>query len=85
MYDLLLYLWRFTTYEIPYVGGRARGRQRPRAPSLKERPNGHVRTFSFGGAPRASGNDVTTTGPMSDSGYEDPGAAYSTSYGKAHS
>jgi len=29
------------------VGGRARGRIRPRAPSLTERPSGHRRTFSL--------------------------------------
>ncbi|KAI9864410.1 MAG: hypothetical protein M1824_005113 [Vezdaea acicularis] len=47
VYDLLLYIWRSVTYEIPVVGGRARGRQRPRAPSLTERPSGHKRSFSL--------------------------------------
>ncbi|KAL2355508.1 hypothetical protein BJ546DRAFT_824157, partial [Cryomyces antarcticus] len=41
--DLLLYSWRSAIHEIPVVGGRARGRQRPRAPSLTERPSGHRR------------------------------------------
>ena len=51
LYDLSLYLWRVTTYEIPYYGGRARGQQRPRAPSLMERPDGRRRRFSsFGGS-----------------------------------
>lgn len=54
VYDLLLYIFRAFTYEIPYIGGRARGRQRPRAPSLAERPSGHRRTFSIGG-PIANG------------------------------
>lgn len=31
------------TYEIPYLGGRASNRPRPRAPSLSERPNGQGR------------------------------------------
>lgn len=37
LYDVILYLWRAATYEIPVVGGRARGRGKPRAPSLSER------------------------------------------------
>lgn len=51
MYDIALYLWRTATFELPQVGGRARGRQRPRAPSLKERPDGHRRRFSLAGVP----------------------------------
>ena len=54
VYDLILYLWRVASHEFPYVGGRARGQERPRAPSLKERPDGHRRGFSFTGMPRAS-------------------------------
>ncbi|PBP26986.1 homoserine dehydrogenase [Diplocarpon rosae] len=34
IYDMILYFFRTATYEIPYVGGRARNRPRPRAPSL---------------------------------------------------
>ncbi|MCJ1466591.1 hypothetical protein MMC07_005211 [Pseudocyphellaria aurata] len=56
VYDLVLYLVRAIAYEVPYFGGRARGRQRPRAPSLAERPNGRARTFSIGG-PVMSGSD----------------------------
>ncbi|KAB8289519.1 hypothetical protein EYC80_010678 [Monilinia laxa] len=40
VYDVLFYAFRLMTYEIPYFGGRARNRPRPRAPSLSERPNG---------------------------------------------
>lgn len=47
VYDLVLYIFRAITYELPYFGGRARGRQRPRAPSLTERPSGRARTFSI--------------------------------------
>ncbi|KAL4810294.1 hypothetical protein BDV18DRAFT_55663 [Aspergillus unguis] len=36
--DMCLYTWRLGTYYIPAVGGRARGMQRPRAPSLNELP-----------------------------------------------
>ncbi|EME41696.1 hypothetical protein DOTSEDRAFT_112301, partial [Dothistroma septosporum NZE10] len=43
VYDILLYVWRAATYELPVVGGRAHGRQRPRAPSITERPSGHRR------------------------------------------
>jgi len=35
VYDMILYLFRTATYEIPYIGGRARNRPRPRAPSLR--------------------------------------------------
>ena len=57
VYDVLLYFVRAVTYEIPYIGGRAQGRQRPRAPTLAERPNGRARTFSIGG-PITSGSDT---------------------------
>ncbi|KAF4215833.1 hypothetical protein CNMCM8980_004162 [Aspergillus fumigatiaffinis] len=33
-FDVLLYIWRMGAYEFPVVGGRARGMQRPRAPTL---------------------------------------------------
>lgn len=46
VYDIVLYICRQATYNIPYVGGRARGKQRPRAPSLTERPSGHRRRLS---------------------------------------
>lgn len=54
IYDVLLYVWRSITHEIPFIGGRARGKARPRAPSLKERPDGHRRRFSL--APATSRN-----------------------------
>lgn len=47
VYDFFLYLFRTATYEIPYIGGRARNRPRPRAPSLSERPSGKPRSFSL--------------------------------------
>ncbi|KAH7077705.1 hypothetical protein BKA63DRAFT_564277 [Paraphoma chrysanthemicola] len=50
-YDLVLYIVRAVTYEIPFVGGRARGKARPRAPSLTERPTGHRRRFSLARRP----------------------------------
>lgn len=49
IYDMILYIIRAVAYEIPNFGGRARGRRRPRAPSLVERPNGRRRTFSISG------------------------------------
>jgi hypothetical protein len=49
LYDLLLYLWRAIHYEIPFIGGRARGRARPRAPTLTERPSGDPRTLGLAG------------------------------------
>ncbi|KAK4690293.1 hypothetical protein P7C71_g6464, partial [Lecanoromycetidae sp. Uapishka_2] len=47
VYDMILYVVRAVYYEIPYYGGRASGRRRPRAPTLTERPNGRRRTFSI--------------------------------------
>lgn len=47
VYDLFLYIARSITHEIPFVGGRAQGKARPRAPSLTERPSGHRRKFSL--------------------------------------
>jgi hypothetical protein len=51
VYDLVLYIVRAVTYEIPVVGGRARGKARPRAPSLTERPTGRRRRFSLARRP----------------------------------
>lgn len=63
LYDIVLYLWRSATYEIPYVGGRARGKGRPRAPSLAERPDGrHRRKISVPGISRPSESDADATG-----------------------
>jgi len=45
-YDIVLYLWRSITYEIPVVGGRARGRRPPRPPSLTERAGAEADTSS---------------------------------------
>ena len=36
-YDLILYIARRIWHEVPVYGGRARGDQRPRATSLRER------------------------------------------------
>ena len=47
VYDAFLYIFRMATYDIPYVGGRARNRPRPRAPSLTARPNGKKRSVSL--------------------------------------
>ncbi|KAL2003606.1 hypothetical protein VTN02DRAFT_3152 [Thermoascus thermophilus] len=49
VFDFLLYIFRVALYEMPVIGGRARGGLRPRAPSLSERPNGHRRAFSLRG------------------------------------
>jgi hypothetical protein len=51
VYDLVLYIFRTVTYEIPVIGGRARGKARPRAPSLTERPTGRPRRFSLARRP----------------------------------
>ncbi|KAL8758564.1 MAG: hypothetical protein Q9199_001372 [Rusavskia elegans] len=60
VYDLLLWIFRSIFYVIPYVGGRARGKKRPRAPSLSERPSGRARTFSIGGT-QFAGTEASET------------------------
>lgn len=59
-YDLVLYVFRAITYEIPLVGGRARGKARPRAPSLTERPSGRPRRFSLARPKEDTGNSTGT-------------------------
>lgn len=43
-------------WELPWIGGRARGLQRPRAPSLQERPDGQRRAFGLRGVETDSGD-----------------------------
>lgn len=45
-----------TLWEVPWIGGRARGRQRPRAPSLNERPDGQRRAFGLRGVETDTGS-----------------------------
>ena len=47
IFDIGLYLYRMLLWEFPWIGGRARGHQRPPAPSLNERPDGQLRTFGL--------------------------------------
>jgi hypothetical protein len=78
VYDIILYIWRSATFDLPQIGGRARGqRQRPRAPSLKERPDGHKRSLSLlaGVLPpvdfhQVDGPAVTTPTTTSASGHK---------------
>ncbi|KAI9929010.1 hypothetical protein ASPWEDRAFT_25143 [Aspergillus wentii DTO 134E9] len=61
VFDIVLYICRMTTYEFPVIGGRAQGMQRPRAPSLNERPSGQRRVFGLRGVEMDSpGDDVYT-------------------------
>lgn len=57
LYDILLYTTRAAAYEIPYFGGRARGRRRPQRPTLTERPDGRKRALSINGTSGSSGTD----------------------------
>ncbi|KAJ5287633.1 hypothetical protein N7478_003319 [Penicillium angulare] len=49
VFDAGLWLYRIIHWELPWIGGRARGQQRPRAPSLNERPDGQRRAFGLRG------------------------------------
>lgn len=66
LFDFVLYIVRMALYEMPVVGGRARGAQRPRAPSLNERPDGGARkVFVLGGG---QSNDTAGEGGDGDRG-----------------
>ncbi|GKZ18802.1 hypothetical protein AbraIFM66951_009504 [Aspergillus brasiliensis] len=61
IFDVCLYTGRMLTFELPVVGGRARGKQRPRAPSLNERPDGQPRVL-VGLSGNTSGGGAGGTG-----------------------
>lgn len=65
IYDILLFIFRVATYELPIIGGRARNRPRPRAPSLSERPSGRPRTFSVSIPGVGSTGDIKTEDAVS--------------------
>ncbi|KAJ5561756.1 hypothetical protein N7535_003783 [Penicillium sp. DV-2018c] len=54
--DATIWLYRLILWELPWIGGRARGRQRPRAPSLNERPGGQRRAFGLRGVESDTGD-----------------------------
>ncbi|CAG8886965.1 unnamed protein product [Penicillium egyptiacum] len=54
--DATIWIYRLILWEIPWIGGRARGRQRPRAPSLNERPGGQRRAFGLRGVETDTGD-----------------------------
>ncbi|ETI26045.1 hypothetical protein G647_02822 [Cladophialophora carrionii CBS 160.54] len=58
LYDFLYYVCRQIWHEVPFIGGRAQGAQRPRAPSLRDR----ARRMSF--------KDILTGGPGAGEGSE---------------
>lgn len=62
-------------YEMPVVGGRVRGAQRPRAPSLNERPDGGARrVFGLGGGQNIEGDGFgDLDGKGYAEGYQDEG------------
>ncbi|KAJ5950879.1 uncharacterized protein N7479_009292 [Penicillium vulpinum] len=60
--DATLWLYRLILWELPWVGGRARGRQRPRAPSLNERPGGQRRAFGLRGVETHTGDSDDAPG-----------------------
>lgn len=64
--DAIIWIYRLILWEVPWIGGRARGRQRPRAPSLNERPGGQRRAFGLRGV-------GTDTGDSEGVDRDDPG------------
>ncbi|KAJ5158610.1 uncharacterized protein N7500_008261 [Penicillium coprophilum] len=55
--DATVWIYRLILWEVPYIGGRARGRQRPRAPSLNERLGGQRRAFGLLGVETDTGDN----------------------------
>ncbi|OGE48112.1 hypothetical protein PENARI_c032G02979 [Penicillium arizonense] len=53
--DAAIWLYRMILWDFPWIGGRARGQQRPRAPSLNERPDGQRRAFGLRGVETDTG------------------------------
>jgi hypothetical protein len=53
--DATIWLYRMILWDFPWIGGRARGQQRPRAPSLNERPDGQRRAFGLRGVETGTG------------------------------
>jgi hypothetical protein len=83
LYDALLYLGRMVWHEIPVFGGRARGENRPRAPSLRQKAGATRRRMSFvelvtgstaGGTGGSGGSDggapATSTKQERDKGHQ---------------
>ncbi|KAJ5827132.1 hypothetical protein N7447_003895 [Penicillium robsamsonii] len=62
--DATIWIYRLILWEVPYIGGRARGRQRPRAPSLNERPGGQRRAFGLRGVETDAGDNEGDLIPM---------------------
>ncbi|CAG8940300.1 unnamed protein product [Penicillium salamii] len=53
--DATIWIYRMIIWDFPWIGGRARGRQRPRAPSLNARPGGQRRAFGLRGVETDTG------------------------------
>lgn len=60
IFDIVYYFARIIAYELPFIGGRANGERRPRAPTLTERPSGRRRAFSLRGEEVAGEGQSTT-------------------------
>jgi hypothetical protein len=64
--DATIWLYLMILWELPWIGGRARGRQRPRAPSLNERPGGQRRAFGLRGVETDTGDSEVDLNDGSD-------------------
>ena len=76
-FDATFYLYNMILWEFPWIGGRARGHQRPRAPSLNERPDGQRRAFGLRGVETDTSDEhrewhgeEKSAGPDGDAGKE---------------
>lgn len=69
IFDAGLYLYRMLLWELPWVGGRARGHQRPRAPSLAERAEEQRRALGLKGveSDMSDGGRGMETGELGES------------------
>ncbi|CAG8118199.1 unnamed protein product [Penicillium olsonii] len=65
--DATIWIYSMILWEFPWVGGRTRGRQRPRAPTLNERPGGQRRAFGLRGVETdTGGSDCDDSEDVSD-------------------
>jgi hypothetical protein len=55
-YDFLLYFIRYALWELPVIGGKARGHRKPEPAKLVEHATGHKKVPSFA---RSAGDDAS--------------------------
>jgi hypothetical protein len=60
-YDFVLYFIRYALWELPVIGGKARGQRRPEPIKLVEHATGHKKVNSISNSPSGDGFPATLT------------------------